>query len=466
MLKVFQHHISVWMLIQLLADGVVCMAAILVAEQQVLGASHAALLPPSSELVMPAFAVALVMSLLYSAMGNYRRVELTVGWATTIRRALMAVAIGTLIAFIALRAEGDRGYALDVLGRAALYVAVGVIVVRSLVYLACDASIGARRVLIVGSGLEAQRVASDLKSGTRPQPWLVGFYPTGDEAAIGASNARVFDRGLSIEQVVEKYRVDEVIVAAAERRGGSVPVDQLLACRIRGIPVIDLAGFYERTKGEVPTNSLRASWLIYGHGFAQGQWRRFIKRAFDIVSSSILLVVAFPVMALTAIAIKLESAGPVIYRQERVGLGGRGFMCMKFRSMRDDAEQDGIARWATANDPRITAVGAFIRKTRIDELPQLISVLRGEMSMVGPRPERPCFVAQLKEQLPYYDIRHSVKPGITGWAQVRYRYGASVEDARKKHQFDLYYVKNNSLLLDLLVLVETVSVVLFREGAH
>jgi sugar transferase (PEP-CTERM system associated) len=465
MLKVFQHHISVWMLIQLLADGVVCMAAILVAGQQVLGASHAPL-QPASELVLPAFAFALVMSLLYSAMGNYRRVELTVGWATTIRRALMAVAIGTLIAFLALRAEGDKDYALDLLGRAALYVAFGAIVVRSLVYFACDASIGARRVLIVGSGPEAQRVASDLKSGARPQPWLVGFYPTGDEAAIGVSNTRVFDRGLSIEQVVEKYRIDEVIVAAAERRGGSVPIDQLLACRIRGIPVLDLAGFYERTKGEVPTNSLRASWLIYGNGFAQGHWRRFIKRTFDIVSSSILLVVASPVMVLTAIAIRLESAGPVIYRQERVGLGGRGFMCMKFRSMRDDAEQDGIARWATVNDPRITTVGAFIRKTRIDELPQLISVLRGEMSMVGPRPERPCFVAQLKEQLPYYDIRHSVKPGITGWAQVRYRYGASVEDARKKHQFDLYYVKNNSLLLDLLVLVETVSVVLFREGAH
>jgi sugar transferase (PEP-CTERM system associated) len=465
MLKVFQHHISVWMLIQLLADGLVCMAAILVAEQQVLAGSRGAP-PPSSELLMPAFAFALVMSLLYSAMGNYRRVELTVGWATTVRRALMAVAIGTLIAFLALRAEGDQGYALNVLGRAALYLALGVVVVRSLVYLACDASIGARRVLIVGSGLEAQRVASDLKSGARPQPWLVGFYPTGEQAAAGVGNARVFDRALSIEQVVEKYRVDEVIVAAAERRGGSVPIDQLLACRIRGIPVLDLAGFYERTKGEVPTSSLRASWLIYGHGFAQGQWRRFIKRSFDIVSSAVLLVIASPMMVLTAIAIKLESAGPVIYRQERVGLGGRGFMCMKFRSMRDDAEQDGIARWATANDPRITAVGAFIRKTRIDELPQLISVLRGEMSMVGPRPERPCFVAQLKEQLPYYDIRHSVKPGITGWAQVRYRYGASVEDARKKHQFDLYYVKNNSLLLDLLVLVETVSVVLFREGAH
>jgi exopolysaccharide biosynthesis polyprenyl glycosylphosphotransferase len=178
------------------------------------------------------------------------------------------------------------------------------------------------------------------------------------------------------------------------------------------------------------------------------------------------LTIASPVMLLTAIAVRLESRGPIIYRQERVGLGGRSFMCLKFRSMRTDAEKDGVARWATKNDSRVTRVGSFIRKCRIDELPQLISVLRGEMSLVGPRPERPSFVAQLHEQIPYYDIRHSVKPGVTGWAQVRYSYGASVEDARRKHQFDLYYVKNNSLFLDLLVLVETVSVVLFREGAQ
>jgi lipopolysaccharide/colanic/teichoic acid biosynthesis glycosyltransferase len=172
------------------------------------------------------------------------------------------------------------------------------------------------------------------------------------------------------------------------------------------------------------------------------------------------------VMLLTVLAIKLDSRGPVIYSQERCGLGGGSFMCLKFRSMRTDAEKDGVARWASKNDSRITRVGAFIRKTRIDELPQLISVLRGEMSMVGPRPERPTFVSQLREAIPFYDLRHTVKPGLTGWAQVRFSYGASLDDARKKHQFDLYYVKNNSLVLDLLVLIETVSVVLFREGAH
>jgi lipopolysaccharide/colanic/teichoic acid biosynthesis glycosyltransferase len=169
-------------------------------------------------------------------------------------------------------------------------------------------------------------------------------------------------------------------------------------------------------------------------------------------------------MLLAAIAIKLDSRGPVFYRQERVGLGGRSFMCTKFRSMRADAERDGVALWASKDDPRVTIVGSFLRKSRIDELPQLWSVLTGEMSLVGPRPERPSFVEKLKEDIPFYEIRHTVKPGITGWAQVRFHYGASLDDARRKHQFDLYYVKNNSLFLDLLVLIETVSVIVFREG--
>jgi sugar transferase (PEP-CTERM system associated) len=298
----------------------------------------------------------------------------------------------------------------------------------------------------------------------------VGFFPASPDIAQGvlatSSSAPIFPAGMSIDEIVRQHRVDEVIVAVREQRGGGVPMDQLLACRIRGIPVLDLAGFFERAKGEVPTDSLKASWLVYGHGFVQDGVRTSIKRAFDLVMTSLLLVIASPIMALTALAIRFDSRGPIIYRQERVGLGGRPFMCLKFRSMTVDAEKDGVARWATKNDVRVTRVGAFIRKCRIDELPQLISVLRGEMSLVGPRPERPSFVKQLQAEIPFYDIRHSVKPGVTGWAQVRYSYGASVEDARRKHQFDLYYVKNHSLFLDLLVLIETVSVVLFREGAQ
>jgi len=323
-------------------------------------------------------------------------------------------------------------------------------------------------VLIVGTGPEAQSVATDLMTLKRVERDVVGFFATDPEAAQSGTmrGHPVFAGDQSIEDIVDANQVDEIIVAVREQRGGGVPMDQLLACRIRGIPVLDLAGFYERAKSEVPIDSLKASWLVYGHGFVQGRARKIAKRTFDIVSSSVLLLVASPIMLFTMLAIKLDSKGPVLYSQERVGLGGKGFMCLKFRSMRTDAEKDGKAVWAQKNDSRVTRVGAFIRKTRIDELPQLISVLKGEMSMVGPRPERPTFVKELKEVIPFYDVRHSIKPGVTGWAQVRYSYGASVDDARKKHQYDLYYVKNNSLLLDILVLIETVSVVLFREGAH
>jgi sugar transferase (PEP-CTERM system associated) len=274
----------------------------------------------------------------------------------------------------------------------------------------------------------------------------------------------VYRKDQRLPELVASLGIDEIIVTVKEQRGGAVPLAELLSCRIKGVPVLDLAAFYERTRSEVPLESLKASWLIYGKGFVQSPMRAAVKRAFDLLTSSILLILASPVMLLTMLAIRLDSPGPVIYKQERVGRGGRTFMCLKFRSMRTDAEKDGVARWAVKNDTRITRIGAFIRKTRIDELPQLFSVLRGEMSMVGPRPERPSFVAQLREQIPFYDVRHSIKPGVTGWAQVRYSYGATLDDARRKHQFDLYYVKNNSLWLDFLVLIETVSVVLFREG--
>jgi len=386
-------------------------------------------------------------------------------------RGLLALVMGSCIGYLALHGDGTSDYAMLLLVYAVPVMAVGVVAVRSVGHLARRAAVGARRVLIVGTGPEAQAVASDLLNASGASRHLVvGFFPTaGDTAVRGtplALRSPVFPFGTSIDEIVRRHRVDEVIVAVKEQRGGGVPMDQLLACRIRGIPVLDLAGFFERAKGQVPTESLKASWLVYGHGFVQDRVGTIVKRAFDLAVSLFLLALASPVMLLTAIAIKLESAGPLIYRQERVGLGGASFMCLKFRSMRADAEKDGVARWAQKNDSRVTRVGAFIRKCRIDELPQLISVLRGEMSLVGPRPERPSFVAQLQKEIPFYDIRHSVKPGVTGWAQVRYSYGASVEDARRKHQFDLYYVKNHSLFLDLLILIETVSVVLFREGAQ
>ena len=251
-----------------------------------------------------------------------------------------------------------------------------------------------------------------------------------------------------------------------EQRGGVLPIRELLECRISGVPVRDLSAFYERVRGEVPIESLKASWLIYGGGFAQDATRTWVKRVFDVVLSSILLLLSLPVMLLAAVAIFMESGTPIFIFQERVGRGGRPFLCVKFRSMNANAEGDGVARWASANDARVTRVGRLLRKLRVDELPQLFNVLSGEMSLVGPRPERPLFVADLKNQIRFYDIRHSIKPGVTGWAQIRYPYGSSVEDAQRKLQYDLYYVKNHSLSLDVLIIMETVRVVLFGEGAQ
>ena len=467
MLKVFQHHIPLSALAELLADGVLCFVAVLFAAQGLSGVSIGVepigSLP--AEYLLHAAGFALMMSLLYSVFGLYRTSAVAVGWAALLGRAILAVIVGALIAYLVMRTEGPKVRATELLFPVVVYTVISVVLVRLVFHLVRRAVVGAPRVLVVGTGKEAVGVAEDLGKPGRAYRSVVGFYPASTEDSHVRSGT-VFDRAEPIDSLVRRLQVDEVIVAVREQRGGALPMNQLLDCRLRGTPVLDLAGFYERTRGMVPTESLKASWLVYGHGFVQGAVRTAIKRSFDIVCSSLLLVLASPVMLLTALAIKLDSKGPVIYRQERVGLRGRSFMCLKFRSMRTDAERDGVARWATKNDSRVTRVGAFIRKCRIDELPQLFSVLKGEMSLVGPRPERPSFVADLRHQIPFYDIRHSVKPGVTGWAQVRYSYGASVEDARRKHEFDLYYVKNNSLFLDLLVLIETVSVVLFREGAQ
>jgi len=261
-------------------------------------------------------------------------------------------------------------------------------------------------------------------------------------------------------------RADEIVVALSERRGGSMPLRELLDCKLQGVRVLDLASHFEQTLGQIRLDSLYAGWLIFGDGFRQGFVRTSVKRFFDIVCASILITLALPVMAITAILIVVEDGFPLLYRQERVGLGGRLFNVIKFRSMRRDAEKDGKPIWAQAKDSRVTRVGQIIRKLRIDELPQLFSVLKGDMSLVGPRPERPFFVDQLTKEIPFYAVRHSVKPGVTGWAQVRYHYGATVEDSAEKLQYDLYYVKNHSLFLDIVILFETIGVVLTGKGAQ
>jgi sugar transferase (PEP-CTERM system associated) len=321
------------------------------------------------------------------------------------------------------------------------------------------------RVLVFGTGTAAETVGNTLRASD-PDIEIVGYVPGPNEREPAVPDAAILRSAQSLTQSASALGVDEIVVALTERRAGSMPLRELLDCKLVGIKVYDLATHFEKRLGQIRLDYVNAGWLIFGDGFNQGALRTAVKRLFDVVFASLLIVVSAPIMLLAALLIKLDSRGPVLYRQERVGLNGGTFMVAKFRSMRTDAEGDGKPRWATTDDDRVTRVGRVIRKLRIDELPQLFNVLRGEMSLVGPRPERPYFVDQLTRDIPYFAVRHSVKPGVTGWAQVRYQYGATVEDSQEKLQYDLYYVKNHSLFLDLVVLFETVGVVLTGKGAR
>ena len=354
------------------------------------------------------------------------------------------------------------------LGTIQLSVMAGVaalVVRRAYLSHASSALASRTRILIFGAGTAARDVSETLKKND-PNADIVGFVPGPNEKEAAVPAHRILALDDTLPGLAERLAVDEIVVALTERRSGSMPLRQLLDCKVSGIKVYDLNTHFEKTLGQIRIDYLNASWLIFGDGFNQGAWRTGVKRVFDLFCATLLLVLATPIMLVTALLIKLESPGPVLYRQERTGLNGRSFSIAKFRSMRNDAEKDGKPVWAQANDARVTRVGAVIRKLRIDELPQLFNVLLGEMSLVGPRPERPYFVEQLTQEIPFYALRHSVKPGVTGWAQVRYPYGATVEDSQEKLQYDLYYVKNHTLFLDLVVLMETVSVVLTGKGAR
>ncbi len=323
-----------------------------------------------------------------------------------------------------------------------------------------------RRVLVLGSGSRAAEVEALLGSlGSRAGFHLVGFVLCGDEQP-GRDKSKLLGDCNALRSLVRQHRIDEIVVGVRDRRNGHFPMSKLLECKLEGTSIVDLPTFFERETGYVQLNSLSASWMVFSEGFSKTGFQRLLKRAFDISVSGAMLVATLPIMLIGALAIWLETGRPILYRQKRVGESGQVFEIFKFRSMRVDAEKDGVARWAKKNDDRITRVGKFVRLTRVDELPQLINVMRGDMSFVGPRPERPPFVHELSRKVPFYASRHSVKPGITGWAQVRYPYGASVDDAVQKLQFDLYYVKNNSLFLDLVILLQTAQVVLFGKGAR
>jgi sugar transferase (PEP-CTERM system associated) len=322
------------------------------------------------------------------------------------------------------------------------------------------------RVLVYGTGERASAIVGLRRRTDRLSFTIVGYVP-GKSEKRAIPEALIVNCGEDLYDFCRRERVDEVVVALDDRRQ-SFPVRELLHCRVHGIGVIDIIGFLERETGTLRLDLLRPSWMIFSPGFESSWIREMIGRLFDVTASFLILAVTWPLMLLAAIAIKLEDGwrAPVLYRQLRVGKDGRMFTTLKLRSMKLDAEADGVARWASKDDDRVTTVGSWLRPSRIDELPQLWNVLRGEMRFVGPRPERPEFVTTFDDRLPYYRERHSVPPGLTGWAQLRYAYGASEQDAIEKLKYDLYYVKNHSLVLDLVILIQTVEVIVFGKGAR
>jgi sugar transferase (PEP-CTERM system associated) len=320
---------------------------------------------------------------------------------------------------------------------------------------------------MLGAGDRAAEVVRKMRRKTDQRGFkLLGYVAVGNDRVSVPANLLLHPDG-PLCQWAARLGVDEIVVGPDDRRGGS-PVDALLECKQRGMTVTELTEFFEREAGRIKMNLTNPSWLVFSEGFNSSPMRRSIKRTFDVLVAALVLLLAWPLMLLTALAIRLESGAgaPILYRQERVGEYGRPFPVIKFRSMRTDAEMDGVARWATQDDDRVTRVGRFIRKVRLDELPQLWNVLRGDMSIIGPRPERPQFVDEFNNCIRYYRLRHCVNPGLTGWAQLRYPYGSSLQDAEQKLNFDLFYVKNHNLVFDLSILLQTVEVVLFGRGAR
>lgn len=321
----------------------------------------------------------------------------------------------------------------------------------------------ARRVLILGTGPLAQQIGGILSSSGHNYV-LTGYVNCASEPVYVPPNA-IVGTGEGLAETAKKERAHKIIISLSERRE-VFPFRDVLNCKFNGIEVVDAPSFYEQMTGKLLIENIVPSWFIFSSGFRITSYIRVSKRLFDIAFSIIGLLVAVPLFPMIALMIKLDSKGPVLFRQLRVGQGERDFVLYKFRTMRRDAERATGAVWAQENDPRVTGIGRFLRKSRLDELPQLYNVLRGDMAFVGPRPERPEFVAQLKRIIPYYSERHSVKPGVTGWAQVKYPYGASVEDAIEKLRYDLFYIKNISLFLDIAIIFETVKVVLFGRGGR
>jgi sugar transferase (PEP-CTERM system associated) len=409
------------------------------------------------------FAVMLLLGL--AALGQYQT-HMRATWFGLLARQGVGFVLGGLGLVVAYYVVPQAYVGRGVLGIALVIGFIAVTALRALFLRLVEVESFKRRVLILGAGVRASQIHSRMRRRSDRRGFtVVGFVPrAGEQLVVPVEQVLTAD---TLFELVEREQVDEVVVGVDDRRGG-LPMEELLECRQHGVAVTDLTTFFERESGRVQLSLTDPSWLVFSGGFNVTPLRQLSKRCFDLGIATLVLLLTWPFMLLVALAIRIESGAgqPIFYLQERGGVRGKSFRLAKFRSMRTDAEIDGVARWASKNDDRVTRVGRFIRKVRLDELPQLWNVLKGEMSFIGPRPERPQFVADLATKIRYYNLRHCLKPGLAGWAQLRYPYGASDEDAAEKLKYDLYYVKNHNLLFDLLILIQTIEVVLFSRGAR
>lgn len=408
-----------------------------------------------------------VMLLVMTAMGLYQHITED-DTALIFTRVLLSFFLGVVLLTFIYKLFPEFFFGRNVFLLAVLSSFFGIISCRMIWHLRQD-NLLKQSTLVIGAGKKADQLERLNRMGNAGIR-IVGYLNIEGSGPKIIKDERIFDvdqEMSNLSSVISDNNIREIVIALDERRN-FIPIERILDCKMRGVRVIDINSFLERQLGKICLKTLHPSSLIFTEGFVQGEFKSFIKRLFDISVSIIMLLLTLPVMLVAALAIMIESKGhgSIIYKQSRVGANGKSFNIYKFRSMQENAESDGKAVWASKNDSRVTSVGKFIRKTRIDELPQLFNVLKGNMSFVGPRPERPEFVENLTKEIPYYSLRHHVKPGITGWAQICYPYGANVNDAREKLQYDLYYLKNNTIFLDLLILIQTAAVIMLCRGAR
>ena len=466
MVRIFKQYIPVsFFILGLLEFGFLLLSVYVAVALRFLGDPDTAI--TSIGVIYPkALCFSVVMFLAMASMGLYQR-RFRHGLAGMVLRLLSSFVLGSIALTIVYYLFPVMFLGRGVMAFSFIFAFIFIWPVRFIFMRTIDQDTLKRRVLVLGAGEQATQITQNLRRRTDQRGFsVVGYVHVKGEHDV-VDEDLVIRPDVPLLTLATQLQVDEIVVAVGERRKTNFPVHELLDCKLSGIDVIDLLGFFEREVGKIKLEILNPSWMIFSDGFNHSEFQDFRKRVFDIGVSLVLLAIVWPFMLLVILAIKIEDGftSPIFYKQVRVGQHWRLFNVIKFRSMREDAEKEG-AQWAQKNDARVTRVGSFIRKVRLDELPQIFNVLKGDMSFVGPRPERPEFVTQLSEQIPYFAERHRIKPGITGWAQVCYPYGASERDSLEKLQYDLFYIKNYTMFLDLVIILQTAHEVIWGKSGR